>query len=126
MKRYSTVTHNETGAKWSPEIVNRLVAWAIAMSAFAVLCVMLATTAPAQTQTQTQCGSRMRIVAALAGKYGEAPKAIGAIGSQRVLEVYASDVGSWTILVTTTNGSSCIIASGDSWEDVPFKPGAQS
>ncbi len=32
-----------------------------------------------------------------------------------VLELFVSDAGSWTILVTRTDGLSCITASGESW-----------
>ena len=110
----------------SLEAVSLLASWAIATAAFAALSIVLVTSAPAQMQNQAQCGPHARIVEVLAGKYGEAPKAIGAISSQRFMEVYVSDAGSWTMLMTTTNGYSCIIAAGDDWEDVPFKPGARS
>lgn len=100
----------------------RLVSWAIAAAALAVLFVVLATAAPAQTQ----CGPHARIVQALAGKYGEAPKAVGTVSRNHLLEVYVSRAGSWTILVTSADGTSCILASGSDWEDVPFKPGARS
>ncbi len=32
-----------------------------------------------------------------------------------VVELYVSSHGSWTILVTLTNGMSCIAASGENW-----------
>ena len=34
---------------------------------------------------------------------------------QTVVELYVGGSGSWTILVTLTNGMSCIAASGQSW-----------
>ena len=106
------------------QAVSRLASWAIAVAAFAVLFMVLATAAPGQTQTQ--CGPHARIVEVLVGKYGEAPKAIGTIDQNRFMEIYVSDAGSWTVLMTTTNGYSCIIAAGGDWEDVPFEPGARS
>ncbi|HSG96238.1 MAG TPA: hypothetical protein VLA28_12015 [Afifellaceae bacterium] len=124
MKGARAGTAGRAGARRLPETLRRLLAWAIAVAAFALLFAMLATTAPAQTQTQ--CGSRTRIVAVLAGKYGEAPKAIGSVSMQRFMEVYVSDTGSWTILMTDANNYSCIIAAGSDWEDVPFEPGARS
>jgi hypothetical protein len=66
-----------------------------------------------------QCGGHKRIIEALAGKYSEAPKAIGTVGQKRVMEVYVSKAGSWTILVTSADGNSCIVAAGQDWEDVP-------
>lgn len=88
--------------------------------------VVLATASPAQMQALTQCGPHARIVEVLAGKYGEAPKAIGTIDQKRFMEVYVSDAGSWTVLVTSVGGNSCIVAAGQDWENVPFEPGARS
>ncbi len=34
---------------------------------------------------------------------------------ESVVELYVSSHGSWTILVTMTNGMSCIAASGENW-----------
>jgi hypothetical protein len=108
------------------ETVSRLASRTIAAAALAAPFIVLATVAPAQMQNLMQCGPHARIVEVLAGKYGEAPKAIGAIDQDRFMEIYVSDAGSWTVLMTTTNGTSCIIAAGGDWEDVPFKPGARS
>ncbi len=33
-----------------------------------------------------------------------------------VLEVFASQNGSWTFLITMPNGLTCVVASGQSWE----------
>ncbi len=34
---------------------------------------------------------------------------------ESVMELFTSETGSWTILVTRTNGLSCIAASGEDW-----------
>ena len=35
--------------------------------------------------------------------------------------MYLSDTGTWTMLLTNTDGRSCVIASGDSWfDDTPL------
>ncbi len=36
---------------------------------------------------------------------------------QSVVELYVSSEGSWTILITLTNGMSCIAAAGQNWTD---------
>ena len=36
---------------------------------------------------------------------------------QSVVELYVSSKGTWTILVTMTNGMSCIAAAGENWTD---------
>ena len=35
-----------------------------------------------------------------------------------VLEVLASNKGSWTIILTKPDGMSCVVASGEAWEQV--------
>jgi len=111
-------------------VMIRLAAMLAAGAAFAMLFAVLVTAAPAQMQaqmpTQAQCGPHLRIVALLARQYREARKAIGTVSRNHVMEVYVSQAGSWTVLVTSADGNSCIIASGADWEDVPFKPGARS
>ena len=39
---------------------------------------------------------------------------------QTVVELYVGGNGSWTILVTLTNGMSCIAASGQKWTGTEF------
>ena len=94
--------------------------------ALAVLFIALATTARGTDAEHAQFGSQLPMVRFLATQYLEAPKAIGTISQKHFMEACVSQAGIWTILMTTTNGYSCIIASGDNWEDVPFKPGARS
>tara|TARA_Y100000031_G_C8177535_1_gene364822 strand:+ start:176 stop:370 length:195 start_codon:yes stop_codon:yes gene_type:complete len=36
--------------------------------------------------------------------------------SGAVLEVLASKGGTWTILVTQPNGTSCVVATGEAWQ----------
>ncbi len=68
---------------------------------------------------QVPCGERGEIVKMLTEKYREQPRAIAIASQTNLLEVYSSTSGSWTILVTKPRGSSCIIAAGQSWEDIP-------
>ena len=49
----------------------------------------------------------------------ESGKAIGIAGQVNLVEVFASKAGTWTILFTTPQGKTCIIAAGSSWEDLP-------
>lgn len=63
------------------------------------------------------CAPREVVVERLASKYGESRQAIG-IGQQgMVMETFASgETGSWTITVTSPNGMTCLVASGQSFE----------
>ena len=65
-----------------------------------------------------QCGPHKRMTEVLASKYSEAPVAMGTVNQDRLMEVYKSKAGSWTILVTSADGNSCIVAAGQDWEDV--------
>ena len=68
------------------------------------------------------CGDRTSLLKALGDKYKETPRAIGLSSSGKaVFEVYTSKTGTWTIVMTTTKGVTCIMAAGHSWEDMPRK-----
>ncbi|MEK9751594.1 MAG: hypothetical protein VW338_00060 [Rhodospirillaceae bacterium] len=41
----------------------------------------------------------------------------------KVMEVYVSPEGTWTITVTTPEGLSCILGTGEGWESVQPKVG---
>jgi hypothetical protein len=68
-----------------------------------------------------QCGPHKKIVEMLSKRFSEVPKAIGIVGEKRIMEVFLSKKGTWTILVTNSEGLTCILAAGDDWEDVPDK-----
>lgn len=72
-----------------------------------------------QASAQVPCGDRGEIVKMLAEKYRERPRAMAIASQTSLLEVYSSKAGSWTILITRPRGPSCIIAAGQSWEDIP-------
>jgi hypothetical protein len=69
----------------------------------------------APAAAQSQCGPHPVVVAQLADKYGETRRGMGMAG-QAIAELYASDAGTWTIVVTLPDGSACLIASGEGWE----------
>lgn len=71
------------------------------------------------THAAMACGPHKKLTKALTGKYKEARKGLGLVASRRVMEVFVSESGSWTLVMTDLNGVSCIIAAGHSWEDAP-------
>lgn len=72
--------------------------------------------APAAAQSRN-CAPRDIVVKRLAEKYGESRQSIGMGQQGMVMETFASaDTGSWTITVTTPNGMTCLVASGQSYE----------
>lgn len=83
----------------------------------ALTSVLLFTGAERATTQSNVCAPREDLVAQLGNQFNEDQKAIGMIGEQAVMEVFASDAGTWTILTTDTSGTSCIVAAGEGWED---------
>jgi hypothetical protein len=79
------------------------------------LALSIATGGPAAAQAI--CGKRDAIVAKLEQKYGETRRSFGLQQGRGLVEIWASErTGSWTILVTRTNGQTCLIAAGEAFE----------
>ena len=52
-------------------------------------------------------------------KYDEMPVARGiTTNGKAVIEVLASESGSWTLIVTGPQGRTCLVASGEAWEGI--------
>jgi len=86
----------------------------------------LAAAAPAVAQTRATmvCGQRDTVVAQLHARFGEQVRAIGLAGQTRIVEVFASETGSWTITVTSPDGITCLMAAGEHFEALaPAPPG---
>jgi len=66
------------------------------------------------------CGPRADIVAALRQRHGERPASIAMTTDGRVIELWRREEGPWTLLITTPQGRSCVVAAGrDVWETLP-------
>jgi hypothetical protein len=80
---------------------------------------LLAATGPAFPQTAGNCAMRQNVIDRLASTYGETRQSIGLGANNQVVEVFASpETGTWTITVTNPNGLTCLVASGQAYEDV--------
>jgi len=72
---------------------------------------------------QQACAARQSVIKRLADSYGESRQSIGIGPKGRVVEVYAStETGTWTITLTMPNGVTCLIASGQSFENLSEAP----
>ena len=87
----------------------------------ALFLTLVLTTSNANAQ-QSTCGDRTKIIAYLASKYKEVPRAMAITGGNTFMEIFISPAGTWTTLITTPNGQTCIVASGEGWEDIAIKP----
>ena len=65
---------------------------------------------------QQACGERTKFMNKLEETFAERPIAMGLTEKGAVLEVFASQHGSWTFLITMPSGLTCVVASGRSWE----------
>ena len=81
---------------------------------------------PAQGPAQSRlCDQRARVIGHLAQKYQEAPVAIGVTASGGMVEVLtSSDGGTWTIILSNPNGTSCLVAAGEGWRALRFDKSA--
>lgn len=64
------------------------------------------------------CALRADLTAHLEGKYRETQTGAGLQSGTRIVEIWASESGSWTIVVTDPRGVSCILASGSHWREI--------
>ena len=72
---------------------------------------LIPTTAAAAAEV---CDQHAKVLGQLARKYQEAPVGIGVTSSGNIVEVLTTGDGStWTIIVTTPQGVSCLVAEGE-------------
>ena len=89
------------------------------IAAFAACLTVMATAAFAEQQ----CGPRAVVIAHLADNFGESRQSIGMGQEGRVVEVFASvETGTWTITVTLPDGTTCLVAAGNSFEVLAETP----
>jgi hypothetical protein len=71
------------------------------------------------TQAQQNCAARDTVIQRLASAYGETRRSIGLAQNNTMVEVFASSTtGTWTITVTNTAGRTCLVASGQAFEQL--------
>lgn len=80
---------------------------------------LMAMTSAAQAQSARNCAPRDLVIERLASKYGETRQSIGLGANNSVVETFAStETGSWTITVTSAAGITCLVASGQAFEEL--------
>ncbi len=70
-------------------------------------------------RAQGTCAAYDDLAALLDKRYGEHPVNWGLSSNGDLVEVFVSDRGSWTVVVTNALGFSCIRAAGEAWSVVP-------
>ena len=96
---------------------HRRVSNGLAAAAMGLTLALASTGAPAQTLgTPSGLSTRTEIVDFLGQTYDEAPVAGGIASNGSVLEVFTSPDGqSWTIILTSPDGTSRVVAAGETW-----------
>ncbi|MCV9966465.1 hypothetical protein OIU34_31825 [Pararhizobium sp. BT-229] len=89
--------------------------------------IALAVTAqPAAAQQVFNCAEHSQVVESLGSHYSETLQAVGLINQTAILEVFVSESGTWTMLVTNLEGHSCVVFAGESWEALAIVPGLKT
>ena len=69
------------------------------------------------------CGARPDVVALLASDFREQPSSVAVTGDGQLLEVLTSEENAtWSIVLTDSRGQSCIVATGEGWQDRKVDP----
>ena len=85
---------------------------------------LLAVVRSAPAVGQVLCGLRQGLVELLKQRFGETRQAVGvSADARRIVELFLAPDGSWTIVVTDTQGRSCIVLSGEDWTQTPQMDG---
>jgi hypothetical protein len=88
------------------------------MMLFAVAGILVSSVAMAQVP----CDQRDKIVEWLAVKYKEAPIATGISSTGSLIVVLSTHDGeTWTLIVSSPDGNSCLIGSGQGWRAKPHE-----
>lgn len=71
----------------------------------------------------SSCADWREFTEHLEKNYGEVVVGVGLVGGGRtMLEVYASESGSFTVLATTAGGPTCMVATGEGWQSIKPRP----
>lgn len=62
------------------------------------------------------CGDRDAIIHKLDNAYSEEPVSIGIVENGSLIEIFVSENGTFTVLITYPKGLTCLVATGNSWE----------
>lgn len=74
---------------------------------------------PPAVQAQAVCGERGEVASKLEKGHSETPVSMGLASNGAVIEVFASDKGTFTIIMTLPTGMSCLMAAGEDWQELP-------
>jgi predicted lipoprotein len=112
-----SINGNGAAQQWRIEMF----AQSRSLSFAAVLAVASFVTLSGSAAAAVPCGKRDDIVKSLQAKYQETRRIMAIVNAKTVMEIFASKSGSWTVLMSTTDGRSCLTASGEAWSELPHQ-----
>jgi hypothetical protein len=71
---------------------------------------------------RARCGQRTAMVEWLENQFDEKRSGVGISREGRLIEVFTSGAGSWTVLMTIPGGPTCLILSGQNWHPIEAPP----
>jgi hypothetical protein len=90
---------------------------AVTVGAIALLFLLAPAAFAAQPQVMMPCANRAEIVAKLKESFGEQRRNVAVTTNGQLFEVFASDNGSWTALVSSPDGRACVVLVGEGWSE---------
>ncbi len=86
----------------------------------ALTLMMAAVTTSSPANAQAVCLAHGDLVKQLSTKYAEEPMGIGLASDGTVMQLFTSEDGNtWTLVRTLPDGTSCMMAGGEAWADIP-------
>lgn len=67
------------------------------------------------------CAPHDEVARQLADRYGETRRAMGITATGLLFELYVSEAGTWTAVLTQPNGPTCLGTSGDQFQELAEK-----
>lgn len=70
--------------------------------------------------SEVVCAPRDELAQTLTNQFGAERAGVGTRGPEAIMEVWTDRrSGDWTLVMTYTDGKSCIVAMGENWENIP-------
>jgi len=89
--------------------------FAVTAASFALALTGALTGAPAFAAGQPICAAHDDVASDLEMNYSETPSARGLATAGLMIEVFVSPEGTFTIVATRPDGTSCLLAAGEAW-----------
>ena len=86
--------------------------FATVLTALAFCGVLLASE---EASAQMACADHGKITGNLKREFNESRKAMGLTMTGQLVEIFAGESGSWTILLVTPDGTACSLSAGENW-----------